>query len=95
MGNPPRDGGRGVEWHGRYGTLRLFSWRHGFATYRGAERAWFARWGIAQSASGLIGLSFGRNEDGDPDLDVGLWPLWLNVWTCRWPRQNGSKDPQS
>ena len=103
---PPRDGGRGVEWRTRWLTVRLFSWRHGFLSYRSPQRGWFARWGAALDR-GMLGVEFGRNEDDDLEISAGLWPLWLNAWMSPWPRpngrtetpgssdQNGSEDPQA
>lgn len=85
---PPSDGGRGAEWRSRWTMLRLFSWRHGYITHRGPQRAWFARWGTA-FGHGRIGVEFGRDDDGEFEVSLGLWPLWLDLSTSAWLRPNG------
>lgn len=85
------DGGRGVEFRRQWFILRLFSWRHGYITYRGQHRAWFARWGMAFD-HGRIGVEFGRNEDDEFEMSLGLWPLWLDLSTAEWSRPSGRSE---
>lgn len=71
----PTDGGRGSEFRTRWGLLRLFSWRHGFAVYRFPRSSLHCRWAAFPLDAVLFGVEVYEDEDGERAVNVGCWPV--------------------
>ena len=91
----PTDGGdKGWEWRPRWTLIRVFSWTHGFAGRRFPHTWLSARWSLFSRDAVLVGVETFKDEDGHRIVNVGLWPLRVEVSWCAWERPDRQGGPR-
>ena len=84
------DGRKGHEWRTRWGIFCVYSWRDGWVSYRFPNRWVGVNWTLFARREVLIGVHSTVNR-GEWDVELGCWPLHIEIDTRVWPRPTGDE----